>query len=311
MSAMEDYMQKPCFFNSKFTNLKAANLNIQTHALQYGTACIGGIRGYWNAELNDLLVFRIKDHYKRFIQSSKILQMNLPYTVDRLIEISIELLKKGTWKENVYLRPIQYKSSYDLTPVMHSLPDQYAIYAIPLNDYLDTNRGLEICISSWLRLSDNQIPMRSKASAGYLNSALAKSEAVQNGYDEAIFLDVHSNVCEGSAENIFIVRDGVLITPPISSSILEGITRKTILQLANDLGIPVEERNIERTELYICDEAFFSGTGAQVAWIKAIDKRVIHDGKQGNITRRIHDLFFSIVTGKEKKYSSWITSIYK
>ena len=276
---MKDHYHKICFFEGKYIPLQDAAVNIQTHALQYGTACIGGIRGYWNQEKQNLFLFRIEDHFKRLLQSAKILMMKVPYSLEELIKISIRVLKQGEWRQNVYLRPIVYKASDELTPVMHLGEDGYALYAIPLDDYMDVNKGLKVVISSWRRISDNQIPARAKASAGYLNSALAKSEAILGGCDEAIFLDENGNVAEGSAENIFLVRDGSLITPDISSGILEGIVRKTIIEIADNLSIPVIERKIARTELYSTDEAFFVGSGVQVAWIKTIDHRDVQAGR--------------------------------
>ncbi len=310
MKEHKDHYNKICFFQGEFRPLKEANVNIQTHALQYGTACIGGMRAYWNKIKNNLFLFRIEDHIHRLLNSAKILMMNMPYSEKELIEISKQVLSKGEWKQNVYLRPIIYKSSDELTPIMHSTEDSFALYAIPLNDYMDVNKGLTTSISSWRRMGDYQIPAVAKTSAGYLNSSLAKSEATLHGYDEAIFLDNSGHVSEGSAENLFIVREGTLITPDISSSILEGIVRKTIIKLARDMDFPVIERKVSRTELYTCDEAFFVGSGVQVAWIKSVDTREIGDGKQGALTKRIQELFFRVVRGEEKIYSSWLAPIY-
>ena len=307
---MKDHYNKVCFFQDEFRPLKEANVNIQTHALQYGTACIGGMRAYWNKSKNNLFLFRIEDHIRRLLKSAKILMMNIPYSEEKLIEISTQVLLKGKWKQNVYLRPMIYKSSDDLTPIMHSTEDSFALYVIPLNDYMDVNKGLTTSISSWRRISDYQIPARAKSSAGYLNSSLAKSEAILHGYDEAIFLDVNGHVSEGSAENLFIVRDGVLITPDISSSILEGIVRQTIIELAHDMKFSVVERKVSRTELYTCDEAFFVGSGIQVAWIKSVDTREIGNGEQGALTKQIQELFFRVVRGEETDYFSWLVPIY-
>ncbi len=306
---MRDQLDTYCWFEGKITLLSEAKVNIQTHALQYATACIGGIRGYWNAEQEQLFLLKIVAHYTRLIRSTKILGLSLEYTVNDLIDITLSILQKSNWESNVYLRPIVYKSSYELTPVMQNVQDEFSLYAIPLNDYLDVNKGLNICISSWVRISDNQIPIRSKASAGYLNSALAKSEAVRHNYDEALFLDIHGNICEGSAENIFLVRDNTLITPDISSSILEGITRNMVIHIAKKMNITIEERKVVRTELYSCEEAFFSGTGVQIAWIKHIDGHTISPSI-GPITKQIQDYFFNIVTGANQEYHKWLTPVY-
>lgn len=307
---MQNYNLKPCYFEKKFIPLNEANVNIQTHALQYGTGFFGGIRGYWNEEKKNLYVFRLKDHYQRLRNSAKILQMNFDYSFNEFEKITLDLLQKGSWKQNVYLRPFIYKSALELSPRLHNVKDDFAMYALPLNDYLDTEKGLRAQTSSWVRLSDNQIPTRAKASGGYINSALAKSEAMQNGFDEAIFLDERGMVSEGSAENIFFVKDHHVFTPSITSSILEGITRKSIISLLEKEGIRFEQRDVSRTEMYTADEVFFSGTGVQMAWLKEIDYRQIADGNRGPITTKLQNLFFSIVRGNEPDYSDWLTEVY-
>lgn len=305
--------EHPCdlsYFEGKICPSSSANLNLQTHALHYGTAVFGGIRGYYNPEEKNLFVFRIQDHYKRLIQSTKIMQLQFNKSVDELVDITKELLNRCGYRENVYIRPLVYTSALQLSPRFHDVPTEIGIYVIPLNDYLDTTNGLTTCISSWRRIDDTTIPTMSKAAGGYVNSALAKSEAVQNGFDEAIFLDSRGLVSEGSAANLFIVRNGEIITPSLDSSILEGITRKTIFALANKLGIPYKERDVTRSELYIADEVFFSGTGVQVSWVKSVDRRTIGDGKMGSISKQIQDLYFQVVKGNEKSFSHWLTPVY-
>jgi branched-chain amino acid aminotransferase len=307
---MEKFDDKPAYFDGKFVPLKDANLNIRTHALQYGTAFFGGMRAYYNSQKNNLNLLRLEDHHARLRQSAKILRMHWAMPYEEFREITLRLLRDGAWRENCYLRPFIYKSELSLSPRLHNVEDKFALYVIPLNDYLDTKKGLKAQVSSWTRISDNQIPARAKATGGYINSALAKSEALENGFDEAIFLDHRGSVSEGSSENIFIVRNGTLITPGIASSILEGITRRTILQLAADMGIPTVERDISRTELYAADEAFFCGTGAQVAWIESIDRRVINNGAIGPITDSLQKKFFSFASGNEPAYMHWLTPVY-
>ncbi|MCX7632901.1 MAG: branched-chain amino acid transaminase [Turneriella sp.] len=307
---MQDFTERPCWFEGRFVPLKDANVNIRTHALQYGTACFGGMRAYFNSEKNNLYLIRLEDHHARLRASSRILQMQWSMPFEEFRQITIELLRRGNWRENCYLRPIIYKSELSLSPRLHNVTDSFAMYAIPLDDYLDTRRGLRAMISSWVRLSDNQIPARAKATGGYINSALAKSEAMQSGFDEAIFLDVRGMVCEGSAENIFIVRDGKLITPGTASSILEGITRRTVLTMARDLGIETIERDISRTELYAADEVFFTGTGAQIAWVESIDHRPIGNGSIGPITEKLQKTFFAYVRGELPQYQHWLTPVY-
>lgn len=307
---MIDSGEKMCYFQGKLCKVKDANVNIQTHSFNYGTGVFGGVRGYYNADKKNIFIFRLYEHWERLILSSKIMQMKWKMSYDQFGEIVLQVIREGKWEQNIYLRPIIYKNSYDLSPHLHSIDDDFALYVIPLNDYLDTQKGLSACVSSWRRISDNQIPTRSKAIGGYINSALAKSEALENGFDEAIFLDNHENVSEGSAENIFLVRNGELITPEVSDSILEGVTRRTILQLAKDIGIPYRERRISRSEMYLADEIFFAGTGVQVAWVRSVDRREIGNGQKGEITNTLNQLFLNIVHGKENKYSKWLTPVY-
>ncbi|MBN8222659.1 MAG: branched-chain amino acid transaminase [Spirochaetes bacterium] len=307
---MENFENKPAYFEGKFLPLKDANLNIRTHALQYATAFFGGMRAYYNNSKKNLYLFRLEDHHTRLRQSGKILRFHWAMPFAEFRDITVKMLRDGEWRENCYLRPFIYKSDLSMSPRLHNVEDKFAIYAIPLNDYLDTTRGMKVQVSSWVRLSDTQIPARAKATGGYINSALAKSEALENGFDEAIFLDQRGFVSEGSAENIFIVRGGKLITPGNSSAILEGITRRSVLQLARDLGIETEERDISRTELYVADEVFFSGTGAQIAWIESIDRRTIGDGKIGPVTEKIRQRFFSLVSGEMSEYLNWLTPVY-
>ncbi|MEM7182212.1 MAG: branched-chain amino acid transaminase [Spirochaetota bacterium] len=307
---MASTVEKFSYFQGKIVPAEDANINIETHGFQYGTGVFGGLRGYYNADFDNVFLFRIYDHFKRLLNSVKIMQLNFQATPEELVDITLELVQKNQRKENIYIRPIVYTSALELSPRFHQVPADIAIYILALNDYLDTKRGLRTRISSWRRINDVAIPTLSKASGGYINSALAKSEALIDGYDEAIFLDDRGFVSEGSAENLFIVRDGTILTPPIHSSILEGITRRSIIQLARDLGYTVVERDISRSELYICDEAFFSGTGVQVAWIKEIDNRTVGNGEMGSITAKLQKLFFDIVRNKEEKYSSWLTGAY-
>jgi len=299
------------FFQDKFVKTEEAKVPIMTNALQYGTAVFAGLRGYYNKNKKSLYLFRVNDHYQRLLNSLKILAVSIPYSQKQLREITLELAKRNKPETDVYFRAFAYAGSTQLSPNLarDSLFD-FALYLIPLGDYLPTNKGLSVIVSSWRKISDNVIPVRAKISGAYINSALAKREATERGYDEAIFLTNNGHVAEGSAENLFIVRDGLLITPAKSDDILEGIVRRTVIELARDLKIPVEERSIDRTELYIADEAFFSGTGVQLAWLAKIDDRVIGDGKRGKITAKIQDLFFQIVRGENKKYSpKWCTRV--
>lgn len=278
---------------------------INTHALQYGTGCFEGIRGYWSGSRINILFLR--EHFQRLARSARTLLMQAP-SVDEMCAIAIEVVKRNRPTQNIYLRPMVYKAGTGLGPVLLKVPDGFMCYMIALGDYIDTSKGLDVCVSSWRRLADNSIPTRTKATGGYLNSALAKSEAVQNGYDEAVFLNDRGQVCEGSAENIFVVRDGALCTPDRTSDILEGITRRAILQLACDLGIPVQERAIARTELYAAEEIFLVGTGCQVSWVRSVDKRAIGTGR-GPITARIQQAYEDAVYGRDQTRNAWLTPV--
>lgn len=300
---------KYAFFKDNIVNIEDAKVSIMTNAIQYGTGVFGGIRGYYHTTENYLSLFRLRDHYKRFLTSINVLGCAFPYSIDDLIDIHINLVNKNAPNCNSYFRPFAYVGNTSLGPNLAGVTLDYALYMIPLNDYLPTSKGLSVMVSSWRRVGDNSIPARGKFSGIYINSAFARKEAQDNGFDESIMLSEAGNVCEGSAENIFIVRDGVLITPSPSDDILEGITRKTILQLARDLNIPVLERTIDRSELYCADEIFLSGTGCQIAWVQSVDKRVVGNGQIGTVSQQIRDIYLETVYGKIDKYSNWCTKI--
>ena len=304
-------MARYAFFEKDFVPLEDANINVMTHAFLYGTACFEGIRAYWSDEENQLLVFRMREHYERIVNSCKILRIKPGYTVDELCQITLELLRRNGDRQDVYIRPVFYKSTPAIGVKLDGLDDSFLVFSIPFGDYLDMNRGLRARVSSWRHLEDNMIPMRAKVNGAYVNAALAKDEALQDGYDEAIFLASDGHVSEGSAENIFIVRGGKLITSSVTADILEGITRNTVIHVAReDLGIPIVERPIDRTELYVADEAFFVGTGAQVCPIAEIDHRPVGDGTIGPISRRIQSYYFDVVKGKVGKYREWCAPVY-
>ncbi len=298
------------YHEKEFRSMKDCSIHIATHAFQYGTMVIGGIRAYYNTHKKELYVFRLQEHFQRLARSAHIMQMRLPYTEEEMMQILLELARRNQAKKNSYFRPCIYKSALELSPRLHDVEDSFSLYMIPLDDYLDTTRGLKVVTSTWRRIDENAVPARVKSSGTYINSALAKSEALQNGYDEAIFLDTRGFVSEGSAENIFIVRDGVLITPPLSAGVLEGITRRSLIEIARDLSIPVVERDIARGELYIADEMFLCGTGAQVAWVAELDRREIGRGAIGKITARLRHVFLQAVKGEEKHYYKWLSPVY-
>lgn len=306
---MKDSVLKYAFFQGKIVPMEEASVPINLNALQYGNAVFGGIRGYYSDKGSYVSVFRLEDHNKRFLSSIRIFGCEFGYSAEDLNRIVVDLLEKNNPKTDVYFRPFAYVGDTELGPNLANKKLDFAVYMLPLGEYLPVDVGLSVGVSSWRRISDNAIPPRGKISGAYINSSLARKEAADNGYDEAIMLNDRGLVCEGSAENIFIVRDGVLVTPGVSDDILEGITRRSVMQVASDLGIPVEVRSVARSELYVCDEAFFSGTGVQVAWIGKVDRRVVGDGKKGKITGMLQDKFFEIVRGKDAKYEDWCTKV--
>ena len=297
------------FFHGKIVPTDLAKVSIMTNALQYGNAVFGGIRGYQSADKKDYYLFRLLDHYQRLLKSLKILNKSIPYTADNLAKITLELAKKNRPKSDFYIRPLAYASDYEISPDLSLLNFEFALYMMPLWEYLPVSKGLKLQISSWVRINDNMIPSRAKASGGYINSSLAKGDATRLGFDDALLMGQDGHLTESSGANFFLIRDGVLITSPKYSDVLEGVTRRTVLQLAKDSDIPSVERPIDRTEIYIADEAFLSGTGAQVAWIAEVDKRTIGSGKIGPISFKIQKLFFNLVRGNVSKYSSWLTKI--
>ncbi|MBI2617337.1 branched-chain amino acid transaminase [Candidatus Gottesmanbacteria bacterium] len=307
---MKDTRSFPfAFFEGNIVPIETAKVNIMTNALQYGNAIFGGIRGYTSSDKKHTYIFRLEDHYKRFLNSLKILNKSIRYDLGQLMHTTLELVRKNQPKTDYYLRPFAYGSDFFLSPDLAPLTFEFALYMIPLGEYLSITKGLKLAISNWVRINDNMIPSRAKISGGYINSSLARGDAANLGYDDALLMSADGHIAEGSGANFFIVRDGVLVTPPKYGDVLEGMTRRTILQLAHDLDIPTEERNIDRTEVYIADEAFLTGTGAQVAWVAEVDGRKIGTGKMGPITEKINKLFFSLVRGKQKKYSDWLTKV--
>jgi branched-chain amino acid aminotransferase len=299
------------FFRGEFVPLRDANINVMTHGFNYGTAVFEGIRAYWNADEEQLFALELVAHYARIRASAGLLMMEVRQSPQELAEITVELLRRDGLREDVYVRPIVYKSSETIGVRLHNLDSDVTIFAVPFGQYIDTEGGIRAQVSSWRRTDDNAIPARGKITGAYVNGALAKSEAQLNGFDEAIVLTADGHVSEGSAENLFIVKNGVLITPPVTDNILEGITRRRLIGIArDDLGIPTVERSIDRTELYGADEVFLCGTGAQISPVIEIDRRAIGSGRPGSVSRDLSRTYFDAVRGRNPAYRDWLTPVY-
>lgn len=299
------------FFRGQLVPLADARVSVMTHAFNYGTAVFEGIRAYWNADEQQLFVLDLVPHLERLKSSARLLMMEIPYSAQQLADHTLELLRRDGLREDVYLRPIVYKSSEVIGVRLHNLDADVVIFGVPFGQYIDTEGGIRAQVSTWRRTDDNAIPARGKITGAYVNGALAKSEAQLNGYDEAIVLTQDGHVSEGSAENLFIVKNGKLITPAVTDNILEGITRRRLMTVARErLEVPTEERSIDRTELYTADEVFLCGTGAQLSPVVEIDRRKIGTGRAGPITRQLHDIYFGAVRGREEAYRDWLTPVY-
>ncbi|MBH52156.1 MAG: branched chain amino acid aminotransferase [Chloroflexi bacterium] len=294
------------YFRGEFLPASDAKVGVMTHALHYGTAVFEGIRSNWNSEEQKHSVFRPREHYVRLHDSCNILRMHLQYNVDELLDITKELIQKSGFKEDLYIRPLVFKSEERVANLkLHELSDDFVLLAVPLGNYIDT-RAARCIVSGWRRIDESMVPTRVKISGNYINGILAKTDAILAGYDEAILLNDDGSVAEGTGENIFIVRNNIISTPPISSNALPGITRDCVMHLAvEELGLTVEEREIGRGELYLADEVFFTGTAAHLTAVGEIDNRSIGNGDVGEITGALQDLYFTLIRGSNKKYRHW------
>ncbi len=300
------------FFEGKFVPIEEAKINIKTNSFHYGTAIFEGIRAYWNEEHQQLYILFAREHYQRLLRNCKAMFMELPYSVEDLVNITVELLRKNQIKEDVYIRPIVYFKDLKLTPKLIDYTPEIAIYTYNFGRYLDTSKGIRVKVSSWRRNDDNSIPSRWKVAGAYVNSALAKTEALLAGYDEAIMLNQHGFVAEGSGENIFLIREGKAITPSYSEHILEGITRSAVKKLLkNELVVEIEERPVARSELYVADEIFLTGTAAEITPVVEVDNRKVGKGEIGPITKELQDIYFRAVRGMIERYFGWLTPVYE
>ena len=299
------------FFKGDFVPLAEAKVGIMTHALNYGTAVFEGIRGNWNQEDRQIYLFRVKEHFERLHKSARILNMTLAYSVDELFDITLKLVEMCGFEEDIYVRPMVYQSGEVLGVRSHDVENDFFIFVAPFGPYFSGDEGIRCCISSWRRPLDTMIPPRAKVTGIYVNSAMAKTEAMLNGFDEGIMLTQDGHVCEGSGENLFVVDNGTLVTPSPADSVLLGITRSTVMEIAEkELGMPTWERQVDRSELYSASEVFLTGTAAHITPVIEIDHRSIGDGKVGPVTRQLSDTYVDIIRGKNEKYGSWCTPVY-
>jgi branched-chain amino acid aminotransferase len=298
-----------CYFEGEWVPMRDAKVSIMTHAFMYGTATFEGIRGYWNADQGRLYGLKIREHVERIRQSCRILLMQDVPSVDELTRLIVETVRRNGFREDVYIRPSFYKSTAAIGVRLHDLDNQLYVIALPFGNYIDTESGVRVMTSSWRRNADEALPARGKIVGGYVNMAFQKTEAELNGFDEAIVLTAGGHVNEASAANVFMIRDGVALTPPVSDDLLEGVTRKAIMELLANEGIPVVERSIDRSELYVADEAFLCGTGVQVSPIIEIDHRPVGSGGIGPIGRLVRDRYFDAVRGRLPEYAHWLTPI--
>lgn len=309
-AAASETQSEYVYFEGQFVPFAEAKLGVRTHAFLYGTSIFEGIRAYWLPETRQMSIFRMREHYERLLKNSVLFYLTPTQSVDELCEITVELLKKNRPETDMYIRPTLYKADDLVTPQLENNRTEFLVWTKPFGAYLDLEKGLNVCVSNWRRLSDNAIPARAKAGGAYMNTALAVTDARKMGFDDAVFLTENGTISEGSAMNLFLVQNGKLVTPCKTEDILEGITRDTLMTLAREqLGIETEERPIDRSELYHADEAFFCGTGAQVAPITRFDQRPVRDGQVGPLTQKLQALYFDTAKGRLPAYSRWCTLV--
>ncbi len=305
-------LPKNAYFQGKIVPYAEAKVGVLTHGLNYGTAVFGGIRAYWNEKEQQLFIFRPQEHYRRFLDSAKVICMDFDHTPPGLTQITINLLRADEYRGDVYIRPLAYKADEQIGVKLHDLHDELAIVAVPFERYVANDANAHVTFSSWRRVDDNVIPARGKIAGAYANSALIKTDAVRAGFDEALVLNQDGHVSEASAMNVFMVRNGALVTPPVTDNILEGITRRSVIELAKEeLGIPVIERSIDRTEVYLCDELFLTGTAAQITAVTRVDYRSVGAGQMGPITAKLREIYNDVLHGRSPKYCLWNTPVYE
>jgi branched-chain amino acid aminotransferase len=292
------------FLNGQYVPLEEAKVGVMTHAFHYGTAAFEGIRGNWNADDGKMYIFKLREHYERMLRGAKMLRMNLPYSLDELCEITVQVVERSGFQQDLYIRPMCYKAEEKVANLnLRALKDGFLCLAVPFGNYIDSEGAISCCVSSWRRIDDTMVPPRFKLSGLYLNSIFAKTDAIAAGFDEAILLNNDGHVCEGSGENIFLVHGDTIATPTLESNVLPGITRETVLALARkELGMRIEERPVDRSELYTADEVVLTGTAAHIQGVGSVDHNPVGAGGLGPVTRKLQELYFPIVRGKNKAY---------
>ena len=299
------------YFRGNVVPIEDANVNVMTHALHYGTAVFEGVRGNWNQSKDSMFVFRMREHYVRLLQGCKMLMMDIPYTADDLCDITVDLVKQCAYKQDLYIRPLAYKSEELVANLkLQDLGSDFTLIMVPFGAYIESDGALKCCTSSWRRVDDTIIPPRVKISGHYVNSILAKTEATLAGFDEAIMLTPDGYVSEGSGENLFMINGNKLATPPVADNNLTGITRDSSISIACDeLGMELEERRIRRSELYFAEEVFLTGTAAHIQAVGELDNRPIGTGFVGEVTSKINVIYQKAIRGENPKYSDWCTEI--
>src|ERR1700680_2124058 len=299
------------FYNGEFGRYHDVKLGLMTHALHYGTGVFEGIRAYWNTKREQLFLLQAPAHYERLRRSANVMRFTVPYSTEELVNLPVEVLRRNQFKSDVYVRPLLYTSSEEIGVRLHNLEQSFFIYAIPFGNYVEVEAGIRCMVSTWRRVPDQSLPARAKITGAYAQSALAKTEANEAGYDEAIVLTVDGHVSEGSAENLFMIKDRTFVTPPVTDDILEGVTRTLlIVPIKNGLGLPALARRVDRTELYTCDELLLCGTGAQISPVIEVDRRSVGDGKVGEFTQELQSIYFGAVRGESTKYKDWTLPVY-
>ena len=299
------------FYDGEFGRYHDIKLGLMTHALHYGTGCFEGIRAYWNSKHEQLHLLQAPAHYTRLQRSANVMRMTVPYSTEELVNLTVELLRRNQFKSDTYVRPLLYAASEDIGVRFHNLKYGFFIYSTPFGNYVEIEAGIRCMVSSWRRVPDESLPARAKVTGAYAQSALAKTEAVEAGYDEAIVLTIDGHVSEGSAENLFMYKDGVFVTPPVTDDILEGVTRQLIMgMIREELGKTVIERSIDRTELYTCEELLLCGTGAQISPVVEVDRRIVGNGRVGEFTQELQSIYFGAVRGESPKHKDWTIPVY-